>query len=969
MSKKVLNIKRKLLDERNVTKPMPDDLILFQEIIDESKRNFNSQKRKEKSNSNSSGDLRIISVLKDKEVITLSTKKLSEFKDFIDLFNCLYYIKNGKRYYLINPKKIEEFFENSDFHYLYDLDFATQFNEKLFIQSHRIRDKKKIKTINEFCIFHKYYFRRNDHTYFYTALRSPNRVLKFNRCNEKNTRKYKNPDFEKCSNSRITRFYGPKGTGKTTLIYAFFKTISYVPEDVNSHDNINYDKKDSINLKNINLYKNHKINIKNYKNTLKDNIEVDSELSLIDSSEELISDSNEVNNNIDLEEKYKKENSYESKKSKENQKMKNIISPYYQKEYENNDSTEEEYNFLSSVYIDLEKEKTEELSKANQKYFEYELMQLFRTYKYYQYIISYINGNKKNNIFDKIKLVVDFMKEIKNKRNYFIIIDHISEDEQNKIMELEKYMLKAPYCYCIELPFIRTIKEKLNFFNDFRLNEGDELEKFKKNDEISFIKRNKTYGVVYSTNFYSPIFDNNNKDDVTFQENFGKNIYFYCLWKYSDKKMKIDEFIEKIGNELCQLFRDNYNNDENKLLFNIKTILYSIEEKKGITDKEFLTNLPLEYFVLINKDNIYFLDYSFPLIEKVLKKLNISSSVELIKSRLFISYFDNYIKGGIMKKVFAEKMEENYLEITKNNLITINIERIIDNNIRDYYDNDEENYILKKNKTFTKIKNENINLKNKNILFNQCQNANHYDLGIKLFKKGNNFGFFQVTFHKTNPELMELINNLWIDLNYGINKIINLCDENNEKIEGIYVFFVLMDLESYHFQKETKEEKKIKEKNKKDNENLIEKLKEYNIDYLFLDNNGNITKDGLIIKEIPFKLNLVENFKIKIKELNTQKKELEKKYLEDFKKIYPNNEIDIYYFNPINKKKLKTNMILVHLFKNINDNYFEINENDNINYYDMNKNHLAKYMVDGIENDNKKDLKMNILLKLKFIKS
>ena len=68
MSKKVLNIKRKLLDERNVTEPMPDDLILFQEIIDDSNRNFNSQKKKEKNNSNSSGDLRIISVLKDKEV-------------------------------------------------------------------------------------------------------------------------------------------------------------------------------------------------------------------------------------------------------------------------------------------------------------------------------------------------------------------------------------------------------------------------------------------------------------------------------------------------------------------------------------------------------------------------------------------------------------------------------------------------------------------------------------------------------------------------------------------------------------------------------------------------------------------------------------------------------------------------------------------------------------------------------------
>ena len=32
----------------------------------------------------------------------------------------------------------------------------------------------------------------------------------------------------------------------------------------------------------------------------------------------------------------------------------------------------------------------------------------------------------------------------------------------------------------------------------------------------------------------------------------------------------------------------------------------------------------------------------------------------------------------------------------------------------------------------------------------------------------------------------------------------------------------------------------------------------------------------------------------------------------------------------------------------------------------MNKNPLAKYMVDGNENDNKKELKMNILLKLKY---
>ena len=59
-------------------------------------------------------------------------------------------------------------------------------------------------------------------------------------------------------------------------------------------------------------------------------------------------------------------------------------------------------------------------------------------------------------------------------------------------------------------------------------------------------------------------------------------------------------------------------------------------------------------------------------------------------------------------------------------------------------------------------------------------------------KKVMSMDFFKVTFHKTNPQFMELINNLWIDLNYGINKIINLCDENdmilNPLIQKIHIF-------------------------------------------------------------------------------------------------------------------------------------------------------------------------------------
>ena len=66
------------------------------------------------------------------------------------------------------------------------------------------------------------------------------------------------------------------------------------------------------------------------------------------------------------------------------------------------------------------------------------------------------------------------------------------------------------------------------------------------------------------------------------------------------------------------------------------------------------------------------------------------------------------------------------------------------------------------------LKYENNNLKNKNILINQTQNAQHYNLGLKIYEQGNKYCFFQVIFHKPNDEVMDLINNLWIDLNYGI---------------------------------------------------------------------------------------------------------------------------------------------------------------------------------------------------------
>jgi ABC-type lipopolysaccharide export system ATPase subunit len=194
-----------------------------------------------------------------------------------------------------------------------------------------------------------------------------------------------NRKFSKCSNSRITKFYGPLGTGKTTLVYVFFKTISFAQNLLDSDDATgNEIKKDKINLKDVNLSKRAKIKIKKYQNNVQNYIEVNDNLNLSNSSfEESSIDSNKQNHLINLdeiEEKeicYKRKESKEGKKrkeSKENIEIKQIISPYYDKEFEGYDSTEEEYNFLSSFYVNLEKERTEDLSRSNQKYVEYELI-------------------------------------------------------------------------------------------------------------------------------------------------------------------------------------------------------------------------------------------------------------------------------------------------------------------------------------------------------------------------------------------------------------------------------------------------------------------------------------------------------------------------------------------------------------------------------------------------------------------
>ena len=173
-----------------------------------------------------------------------------------------------------------------------------------------------------------------------------------------------------------------------------------------------------------------------------------------------------------------------------------------------------------------------------------------------------------------------------------------------------------------------------------------------------------------------------------------------------------------------------------------------------------------------------------------------------------------------------------------------------------------------------------------------------------------------------------------------------------------------MDLSSYDITNKTEKENEIINANKNYNEGLINKLSQYNIDYLYLDSKGNITKDGQIIKEIPFKLNLINEFKNKIRHLRIEKSDLEEQWKNFVQQLFPQKHIEILYYNPLKSLKLKQNRILFHLFEDHNNNYYEMVQMDKSHYYNINNDEIDKDMIDRIERNNIKNWKMNIFFKM-----
>ena len=368
------------------------------------------------------------------------------------------------------------------------------------------------------------------------------------------------------------------------------------------------------------------------------------------------------------------------------------------------------------------------------------------------------------NIIQIAYFVLNFMKKYNdNYVRYFIILDSIPYDLLKELNEYEREARKDKNCYIIEL-FQNKNMEDILYRNVIESNIKD--------DELSLYQNN------YSD--LKLVQDLDKKDLDFLLNNFGESLFYYQKfkkWKKNNNNNNYNEFLlitmNEIENDLLKEFK---NKNEGKSFY--RYILLK-NEFNDIIDKKILKNLNLDYFFIEKKEESLNLIVS-PLIKNVLRRFeNIP-----IQSLLFTNFFkisDEFIKGVILEDIAKEEIKS----IFKNNAYSINdyqeinINRLLDNEIFTFYSDKTIKTILNKNKNYQDIKKnyirKNLKLKKKVTIFNQLQNAKHYDIGVLYYNK---LFLFQATINRKESEINEIINQYVIDLHFIIKKIEDLSGKN-----------------------------------------------------------------------------------------------------------------------------------------------------------------------------------------------
>ena len=320
--------------------------------------------------------------------------------------------------------------------------------------------------------------------------------------------------------------------------------------------------------------------------------------------------------------------------------------------------------------------------------------------------------------------------------------------------------------------------------------------------------------------------------------------------------------------------------------------------------------------------------------------------------------------------MFFNKLEKKYKKIYNNEFGVIKINRLLNNNIKDYYTDDEMKTILLNNPIYQKIK-QDISKEEKRkkcIIFKQYQNAKHYDGAIKIYDKKNKAKiiYWQSTFNKSIQQIKALINNLFIDINFMNYKSSDICDKNYKEISEVYIFFVLFHISDERNSKN--ELKSIINQHNKSNESIINIIKNYKINCIILNNDGDLFQKGNILKQIITnkKDNLFIELKMKLPNVFRLKISNEKKYLAKIKDFFQILNIKKYVIKKFlyYPYQLKGNTIKFVSFPNkTNDNNYIIYNNK---YFNNNYKEMNIKEIQGIELTNKEERKESFIVSIEI---
>ena len=581
-----------------------------------------------------------------------------------------------------------------------------------------------------------------------------------------------------------------------------------------------------------------------------------------------------------------------------------------------------------------------------------ETMGLFREYKdwktYQEKIKEYVN--EKNCPFEIFFAIVKDISSNENIKKVLIVIDHYSENYDNKNINLEEikkfcFDIKNHKFYFIIIYDIINLKDQECFFGWFKKNINfPEISRIHDIDSFEA----SIYHKYELKNLNESRAQLKNIPDIpdNYETIFGQNICYY--FKYMNyilinPSKNFQDFVNEENNIMKLYLRNYYKSFDNdsyyEIIVKIKEYLNNLNEESEMSfNNDIYKYFPASYFLYGKNEsnNAYSLKPAFPLIKSSLSELYeklVDNKLINLKDKRFLkldpqpmgTFFDVF-----MNIWFQEKLNTKLFQFEANDFEVIKIDNFIKKNqpkrkVEDFYYKKDVYKEINNNKELKekKIKYEKIPINKKCMVIFQQFGAKAIDIFFLVKNEENDFYLMNCFQMKCSDEYVideKLFIKNQYEMTYAKNKIEILF---NIKIKESYVTYISI-------------QEKPKECAKKNRNKFF---------YYSIDLDMMVDQDKNEIKKIPFYKDCFINFIEEDEALQNARYFIQDNF---FTLKFNINEINVQ-----NEKNLiKNNMIIV---KNSN-------KKNSVNIYIKNKHYKIKeYCEKKDSKKNKKFYQIDIL--------